>query len=176
MTPRTIYAIIHKNFEIQIQAEDPEGDQIIYELLSNGTLETAAITENGLLTITDVKMNGTVYIQAVDKRGATNYVIIQVKAIQCPCKNNGTCAQKRAISYAVLPSDFYCQCKGPFTGNFCETRPNPCNQQPCYPGLRCSMARNSEGFSCEDCPPLFDGDGKYCELNRTEGLVSPFIL
>ena len=49
-TPRVVYAIINQVFEIRIQTEDVEGEEIVYALLTNETLITAQITEKGLLT------------------------------------------------------------------------------------------------------------------------------
>jgi hypothetical protein len=170
-TPSAMYAIMNTDFQIRIEADDPEEEDIVYILMSNGTLSTAQITEQGLLTVSDVKFNGTVYIRVEDERGAWNILILHVIAMQCPCENHGKCYRKQNIPYPVQPSHYCCQCEEPYTGHLCEIRPNPCDEQPCYPGLKCLPAQNSEGFSCEDCPLLFKGDGKHCELNRTKGML-----
>ena len=104
--------------------------------------------------------------------GAKNVLILHVNAMRCPCEHNGTCVKKSVIMYPVKPSDYFCQCKKPYTGELCEIRPNPCKEQPCYPGLECKFSVNSEGFTCEECPAFFKGDGKHCELDKTKGLCS----
>jgi hypothetical protein len=158
-----------EEFQIRIQAEDPEGDNIVYTLMSNGTLTTAEITELGLLTVFDVSKNGTVYVKAEDGKGGENIFILNMRTMQCPCEHSGECFLKQNISYPVQPSHYSCHCKDPYTGRLCEIRINPCDEQPCYPGLMCFPAQTSREFTCEDCPPLFEGDGKHCELNRTNG-------
>ena len=168
--PSEVYAILNNDFQIQVMAEDPESQDMTFTLLSNGTLTTARITKQ-LLEISNLKQNGTVYVQVEDEMGAKNIFVLQVNAMECPCEHNGKCYQKQTITYPVQPSDYLCQCKDPYTGDLCEIRPNPCDKLPCYPGLECSPAQNSEGFTCEECPPLFQGDGKQCELKETEGLT-----
>ena len=167
--PRVVYAIMNQVFEIRIQAEDVDGEEIVYALLTNGTLITAQITEKGLLTLSNVTENGTVYIQAKDKSGAQNILILRVNAIHCPCEHSGRCHQRADVRYPIQPNNYFCQCEEPYTGQHCEVLQNPCDDQPCYPGLKCSLTQNSKAFTCEDCPPLFEGDGKHCELKRTPG-------
>ena len=167
--PRTVYAILNNDFEIQIMAVDPENQDMTFTLLPNGTLSTARISKK-LLTISNLKENGTVYIQVQDEMGAKNILIFQVNVFECQCVHSGKCYQNKTIVYPVQPSDYLCQCEDPYTGDRCEIRPNPCDELPCYPGLNCSTAQNSEGFTCEECPTLFQGDGKQCELKPTEGL------
>jgi hypothetical protein len=150
-------------------AVDPENQDMTFTLLLNGTLSTARISKH-LLTISNIKKNGTVYVQVQDEMGGKNILILQVNALECPCVHNGKCYQNKTIVYPVQPSDYLCQCEDPYTGDRCEIRPNPCDELPCYPGLNCSTAQNSEGFTCEECPTLFQGDGKQCELKPTEGL------
>ncbi|CAB4017966.1 von Willebrand factor D and EGF domain-containing [Paramuricea clavata] len=148
-------------------AVDPENQDMTFTLLSNGTLITARISKQ-LLTITNLKENGTVYVQVQDEMDGKNILILQVNAFECPCVHNGKCYQSKSIAYPVHPTDYFCQCEDPYTGDRCEIRSNPCDELPCYPGLECSTAQNSEGFTCEKCPTLFQGDGKQCELKPTE--------
>ncbi|CAB4026027.1 von Willebrand factor D and EGF domain-containing -like [Paramuricea clavata] len=165
--PSAVYAILNNDFKIQIMAVDPENQDMTFTLLSNGTLTTAQISKQ-LLTIPNVKENGTVYVQVEDEMGAKNILILEVNAFECPCVHNGKCYQNKSITYPVQPSDYLCECEDPYTGQRCEIRPNPCEELPCYPGLNCSTAQNSEGFTCEECPTLFQGDGKQCELKANE--------
>jgi hypothetical protein len=151
-------------------AEDPENQHMTFTLLSNGTLTTARITEQ-LLTISNLNKNGTVFVQVEDEIGGKTILILQVNAFECPCKHNGQCYQKSNISYAVQQSDYLCRCEDSYTGDHCENPPNPCEKLPCYPGLQCSRSPDSEEFTCEKCPPLFEGDGKKCELKSTKGLT-----
>ncbi|CAB4038658.1 latent-transforming growth factor beta-binding 4-like isoform X1, partial [Paramuricea clavata] len=166
-TPRTVNAILNNDTKIQIMAVDPENQDMTFTLLLNGTLTTAQISKQ-LLTISNLKENGTVYVQVQDEMGAKNILILQVNAFKCPCVHNGKCYQNKTIVYPIQLSDYLCQCEDPYTGDRCEIRPNPCNELPCYPGLECSIAQNSEGFTCEECPTLFEGDGKQCALKPTE--------
>ena len=169
-TPHGVYAILNEDFEIQLDAVDPEGQRMTFTLLSNGTLTGVDLIKH-LLTITNIKKNGTVNVQVEDEIGAKSILILQVIAFECPCMHNGKCYQKKNIVYPVHPSDYVCKCEEPYKGEHCEILPNPCDEHPCYPGLQCSSVKNSEEFVCAECPPLFEGDGKKCELKPTEGLI-----
>ena len=175
-TPHTLHGIINTSLRIKIIAEDREGQNITFTLLKNGTisLSLASITKSGYLVAKLVRKTGTLFIQAEDAMGAKNVLILRVNATECKCGRNGTCVKNPAILYPVQPSDYYCNCQRPFFGKLCENRPNPCEDKPCYPGLECSLAQNSEGFTCEDCPPLFKGDGKRCELDTNQGWLALF--
>ena len=166
-----MYAIFNEDFEVQVKAVDPEGQSMTFTLLlSNGTLKDVSFTKQSI-TITKIKKNGTVVVQVEDEIGAKSILIVQVIAFECPCLHNGKCYPKKHVTYPELPSDYLCECEDPYKGDRCEIEPNPCDEQPCYPGLRCSSATNSEEFTCADCPPLFEGDGKKCELKPTKGLI-----
>ncbi|XP_028418294.1 neurogenic locus notch homolog protein 1-like [Dendronephthya gigantea] len=166
-TPSLVYAILNKDFEILLNAEDDERHDLKFVLLSNGTFATAEITKR-MLKISNVTKNGTVYIQVEDKMGAKSLLRLQVFVMKCPCKHDGECYQKQNVTYPVLPTDYYCQCHEQFSGSLCELRRNPCDKLPCFPGLQCSQDQNSDGYSCEQCPPLFEGDGKQCKREETE--------
>ncbi|XP_028412360.1 neurogenic locus notch homolog protein 1-like [Dendronephthya gigantea] len=174
-TPSSVYAILNMDFKIQIEARDPEDEDLVFEVMSNGTLTTAEITENGFLTIPELKESGSVYILVKDKKNAQNFLVLNVKAMQCQCEQNGKCQKKQNVTYPVKRSDYICRCNEPFAGEKCEKRSNPCREQPCFPGLKCSSALNSEGFTCEKCPPLFKGDGKYCELNNVKDVEKSHV-
>lgn len=173
-TPDTLLVIMNAYLRIQIKAQDPEGQNITFTLSKNGTISLANITTQGFLDLNLREKTETLFIQVEDVMGAKNVLILHVNAMECPCENDGTCVKKSTIIYPVQLSDYFCQCKKPYTGELCENRPNPCEDQPCYPGLECSLAQNSEGFSCENCPPLFKGDGKQCELDSSQGLCTYF--
>ena len=168
-TPNTVYAILNNDFKIQIKAEDPEGQNMIFTLLSNGSLTNVQFTKQRLLIISNIEQNGTVYVQVEDEIGAKTIFILRVNVFKCPCMHYGKCYQKKDIVNPLQPSDYLCQCENAYKGDRCEIAPNPCDEQPCYPGLKCSSSQNSEGSACADCPPLFEGDGKNCELKPTEG-------
>ncbi|XP_028411917.1 neurogenic locus notch homolog protein 2-like [Dendronephthya gigantea] len=168
-TPRLVYGILNTDFKIQIEAQDPEGEDISFVLTLNFTTANAQITELGLLTIFRLNNNVTVHIRVEDKKGGRNFFILEIIGMACPCENNGKCYIRPHITYPVKKSDYICHCEEPYTGRQCESRPNPCGEQPCFPGLKCSSALNSEGFTCEKCPPLFEGDGKSCELKIIKG-------
>ena len=140
--------------------------------MKNGTvgLISAYITKQGSLGLNLSEKNGTLIIQVEDAMGAKNVLLLQVNVKRCMCQHAGKCYKKSTIIYPVQLSDYFCQCKKPYTGDFCEVRPNPCEERPCYPGLKCNFAQNSEGFTCEECPALFKGDGKQCELDTAKGL------
>ena len=169
VTPNVVYAILSNDLRIQIKAGDSTGKNMTYLLMSNGTFTNSRITKQGVLTIPALNESGTVYIQVEDEKGTRNILILQVKAMECPCKNNGKCYQNESIVYAVKTSDYFCECEKPYTGKMCEIGPNLCDEEPCYPGLKCSAAQNSDGFTCEKCPPSFEGDGKNCKLSTTQG-------
>ena len=145
---------------------------MMFTLLPNGTLSAVKLKKQ-VITISTIKRSGTLYIQVENEMGAMNILIIRVNAIKCPCAPHGKCYKNKTIPYAVHPSDYLCQCEKSYTGTLCETRSNPCNEQPCYPGLKCLSSQNPEGFTCEKCPPLFEGDGKQCQVLPTQGLLDP---
>ena len=171
MTPNNLLGIYKESLRVQIKAEDPEDKKITFTLLDNGTisLRSAFITKDGLIDLPLSKRNETIFIQVEDEMGGRNILILHVKAMQCPCKHDGKCYKRKTVEYPTKPSDYLCECKAPYSGSLCEIRPNPCDEQPCYSGLKCSPAQNSEGFTCEECPPLFEGDGKTCKLHTTKG-------
>ena len=174
-TPDTLLAIMNAFLAIQIEAQDPEGQNITFTLLRNGTIRLRfAYIRKQVFLDTYPSKNETLFIQAEDAMGAKNVLILHVNVTKCPCEHDGICVKKSTIIYPVQLSDYFCQCKKPYTGEFCENRPDPCKDQPCYPGLECSLAQNSEGFACESCPPLFKGDGKQCELDNNQGLCTFF--
>ena len=167
-TPSTVYAILNSDFKIQIKAEDPEGQNMTFNVLSNGSLTSAKFTAE-VLIISNIKQNGTVYVEVEDEIGAKTIFVLRVIAFECPCMHHGKCLLQKSITNPVQPSDYLCQCENGYDGDRCEIAPNPCDELPCYPGLKCSSSGNSEGFVCADCPPLFEGDGKNCELKASEG-------
>ena len=172
LTPHKLLGIFNESLRVHIKAEDPEGEKITFTLLDNGTISprSASITKDGLIDIPLSKRNGTVFVQVEDVMGGRNILILHVNAMQCPCEHDGRCEKNKTVEYPTKPSDYLCKCKVPYSGSLCEIRPNPCDEQPCYSGLKCSSAKNSEGFTCEECPPLFEGDGKTCELDTTKGM------
>ena len=170
LTPDKLHSVV--KLYIQIEAEDPEGQNITFTLLRNGTitLRLAYITKDGFLRAHPNK-NGTLFIQAEDEMGAKNILILHINITQCPCKNDGECYRNEKIIYPVKASDYLCRCKVQYTGNLCEKNASLCNEESCFPGLKCSPSQNqSEGYECEKCPPSFTGDGRHCELNITKGM------
>lgn len=138
-----VYAILNKDFEILLNAEDHESHNLKFVLLLNRTLATAQITKK-VLKIQNVRKNGTVYIQVEDEMGAKDLLLLQVVVITCACKHKGECYRKQNVTYPVQPSDYDCHCKEEFSGSLCETRPSPCDKLPCFPGLQCTQAQSSD--------------------------------
>ena len=150
---------------------DPEGQFLKYSLLPEGTINNAQLSRDGNLTMF-VKNSGNVHIKVEDDLGGQNVINLKIIAIQCPCKNGGVCSKDKSFPYPTDPSAYACNCLAPFTGNLCEFRPNPCDKFPCFPGLNCSLTNSVSGYICEECPKLFDGDGRNCVLKRTAGKFS----
>ena len=163
-SPSEVYAILNKDFQIQLKAVDPESHHFTYSLLANGTIKNAQLSRDGLLKIV-VNKTGTVSIRVEDDLGAQRVLTLQVIAISCPCKNGGEC--KNSSSYPKHSSDYTCSCVAPYVGEQCESRPDPCQEIPCFPGLKCSPTNDK--FTCEECPKLFQGDGIKCELKPEGG-------
>ena len=168
--PSKVYAILNRHFQILIKAVDPENQHFTYSLLANGTIKNAQLSRDGLFTIL-VKETGSVSIRVEDDLGGQRVLTLQVIAIPCPCKNGGECKKKKSSLYPEHSSDYICQCVAPYVGEYCESRHDPCQKLPCFPGLECSLI--SDKFICEECPKLFQGDGIKCELKPEAGkLVS----
>ena len=149
---------------MQIKAIDPEAQNLNYSLLGNWT-ENARLSGNGLL-IVFVKESGNVSVKVEDEMGGQSIFILQIIAMACPCKNNGVCYKVKS-SYPVDPSDYSCSCALPHVGKFCESVSDPCEQVPCFPGLKCSPTGTN--FTCEECPELFEGNGIKCNFIPAPG-------
>ena len=61
-----------------------------------------------------------------------------------------------------------CKCPEKYHGDGVSTCSpnNPCDAVPCFLGLECTNANAS--YTCEKCPPFFDGDGINCVRNKSE--------
>ena len=154
------YAIQNTELQLQIIAVDPEYQSLKYSVLSNGTMK-ASIDIDRRLTVT-VEKSGNVYVKIEDDIGQTSTLDIQIIAVQCLCQNGGKCIWQNSSPYPVKSPTYTCTCVESYTGKTCGVF-KACENVPCYPGLNCLVT--ADGFSCEKCPKMFEGDGKDCTLS-----------
>ncbi|XP_022094198.1 uncharacterized protein LOC110981168 isoform X22 [Acanthaster planci] len=160
----SIKVTVGQNFSLQIDASDPDGDDVAFHLLEK--VDGAAITvEDGIFTWTPVdKSKVKVGFLATDgKSNATVEPIVNL----CDCRNGGTCLLDQYADGTNLIQDRFgvllCQCEPGWTGEFCEVDYDACADSPCFLGVECLDEKppflNS---TCGPCPEGLEGDGKSC--------------
>ncbi|XP_022101030.1 uncharacterized protein PB18E9.04c-like [Acanthaster planci] len=161
----TIEAVVGQMVTLQLEAVDPDGDNITYQLLR--PVKGASISdEDGLFTWTPAnKSKVSLGFLATDgKANATMEPVVKL----CSCENGGSCLFDQYVSGTNLLQDRFgvvlCQCKPGWTGEFCEMDYDACADDPCFIGVTCSdEAPPSFNSTCGPCPVGFEGDGKSCQ-------------
>ncbi|XP_078665918.1 uncharacterized protein LOC144908255 isoform X2 [Branchiostoma floridae x Branchiostoma belcheri] len=167
-TNATVNGIVGQQVELQVIAVDPEDNPLRYSIGNVNNIPGATINPvNGILrwtprNILPVQLE----IIAQDNKGASSSTYPMVKL--CNCQHGGICNFVTVdFTGDINPVGQFqvvsCSCPEAWTGEFCETDKNECEEDPCYPGAACTdMVAPEHGFECGPCPNGLDGTGEKC--------------
>ncbi|XP_022099124.1 mucin-4-like isoform X5 [Acanthaster planci] len=159
-----IEVVVGQPFTLQLEAVDPDGDQISFELLE--IIPGASLTSpGGLFTWTPVDRSA-VSLGFLASDGSANATLELVVKL-CGCMNNATCLYDQFVSGTNVMADRFgvvlCNCTPGWSGEFCEVNFDACGDNPCYPGVACfDDDPPSLNFTCGSCPAGLEGDGRIC--------------
>ncbi|XP_038045778.1 neurogenic locus notch homolog protein 1-like isoform X3 [Patiria miniata] len=161
----TVEVVVGQPFTLQIEAVDPDGDDISYELLEvipGGTVTSPG----GQFTWTPADRSKVTlgFLVTDGKANATLEPIVKL----CDCKNAGTCLYDEYVEGTNVITDgrfgvVLCNCTPGWSGDFCEMNYDACQDNPCFLGVACfDDDPPSLNFTCGSCPEGTEGDGKSC--------------
>ncbi|XP_038046071.1 uncharacterized protein LOC119720471 [Patiria miniata] len=160
----SIDVIVGRNFILQLEAVDPEGDNVTFDLLE--MVPGADITASGRFSWTpEDKTKVKIGFLATDgKANATLEPIVKL----CDCQNGGTCLFDQYASGVDIVQDRFgvvlCQCEPGWSGEFCEENYDACADNPCFLNVDCvDEDPPSLNSTCGPCPAGLEGDGKTCQ-------------
>ncbi|XP_038046073.1 mucin-like protein [Patiria miniata] len=160
----TIEVIVGKNFILQLEAVDPDGDDVTFDLLE--MVAEAAISASGRFSWTPQdKSKVKIGFLATDgKANATLEPIVKL----CDCQNYGTCLFDQYASGVDIVRDRFgvvlCQCEPGWSGEFCEENYDACADNPCFLNVDCvDEDPPSLNSTCGPCQAGLEGDGKSCQ-------------
>ncbi|XP_022101039.1 uncharacterized protein LOC110984815 isoform X2 [Acanthaster planci] len=161
--PNILQAVVGEQVTLTTTSFDPEGQSITFSLTEN--ILNGSIDQNGVFAWNPQNLNKVrVGIRAFD--GETNSVLEPTVKL-CDCQNGGTCMYDQYTENSNVVVDKFavvvCACTLAWTGDFCETDRNGCEDDPCFPGITCVDALAPlEGNTCGPCPDGLEGDGFKC--------------
>ncbi|XP_028412382.1 uncharacterized protein LOC114535203 isoform X1 [Dendronephthya gigantea] len=166
--PGRFYAFEKSEFQLSINATDPEGYKWKYEYLPNATVDISKDMEKKIVRIF-VNRTGGFSLRVTDGEGLASSVhTIEIVALPCLCQNGGKCQGKKNVSTVRVDfASFKCGCVKPYTGVLCEI--SPCDNLPCFRGVNCSVT--GDRYKCGKCPSKFEGDGEDCQLILPDGIT-----
>ncbi|XP_027863737.1 mucin-like protein isoform X2 [Xiphophorus couchianus] len=157
--PAVIHTKVNSQVNVQIVAQDPNGDPITYTLLFASS-EAHVGRVNGYLTWTPRSTKP--YQLAVKvSDGQTSSLFTPVLRV-CNCLNGGTCLYD-SVAENHLQGKFQvvgCLCPKGYSGMFCGNTTNTCRGKPCFRGVQCDPKSGPDQFSCGDCPGNTVSNGK----------------
>ncbi|XP_019632656.1 PREDICTED: uncharacterized protein LOC109476214 [Branchiostoma belcheri] len=155
--------------------------ECLFDFLSTNDTEVGEQTRSSIVTFdsdAETLVNGILQwtprslrpvqleIIAQDNKGASSSTYPMVKL--CNCQHGGICNfVTRDFTGDINPVGGFqvvsCSCPEAWTGEFCETDKNECEEDPCYPGAACTdMVAPEHGFECGPCPNGLHGTGEKC--------------
>ena len=87
--PDLYYALKNSEFQLVLNATDPEGYPLRYSYLSNTTISSVSVDQKRKLVKISVKESGRVSLKVRDYGGIERIHTIKVVTISCSCKNGG---------------------------------------------------------------------------------------
>ncbi|XP_039639005.1 mucin-like protein [Perca fluviatilis] len=158
--PAVIRGIVNSTVNIQIVAQDPNGDPITYSLLNPRPPRTSIGSGDGILTWTPLTTQPVqLTIKVRDKLTSSLFTpILHV----CNCLNGGSC-QYDSITNNYQQGTFQvvgCLCPKGFSGKFCGKTADICQGKPCFRGVQCKSESKPGQFTCGECPNNTVSGGK----------------
>ncbi|KAI3362951.1 hypothetical protein L3Q82_011622, partial [Scortum barcoo] len=158
--PTVIRGKVNSTVNIQIVAQDPNGDPITYSLLYPRPPRTSIGSGDGLLTWTPLNTQPIqLTIKVSDKLTSSLFTpMLRV----CNCLNGGAC-QYDSITENHQQGRFQvvgCLCPKGFSGKFCGNTADVCRGKPCFQGVQCQSKSEPGQFTCGACPDNTVSEGK----------------
>ncbi|XP_028985902.1 von Willebrand factor D and EGF domain-containing protein [Betta splendens] len=164
--PFHLRAFQGESFIYQLQAQDREGSEIHFSLVSGPG--GAALSPSGLLTWTATAERSdahTFHFTVTDDCNAQTEASLQVQVRSCDCLNGASCVTD--VTFPAGSGEYLCVCVDGFRGRRCEQDIDDCKPNPCRLG-RCVDRPNS--FSCI-CPA--GTTGRTCREDLDECAARP---
>ncbi|XP_074501535.1 uncharacterized protein LOC141773590 [Sebastes fasciatus] len=158
--PTVIQVKVNSTVNIQIVAQDLNGDAITYSLLHPRPARTTIGSGDGFLTwrpLTTQPVQLTIKVS--DELTSSLFTpILRV----CNCLNGGSC-QYDSITENHQKGTFQvvgCLCPEGFSGKFCGKAADVCRGKPCFRGVQCLSESEPGEFTCGECPDNTVSGGK----------------
>ncbi|CAJ1066921.1 fibrillin-1 [Xyrichtys novacula] len=158
--PTVIQCRVNSTVNIQIEAQDPNGDSITYSLLYPRPPRASIGSGDGLLSLILLSTQPVqLTIRVKDELSSSLFTpILKV----CNCLNGGSC-QFDSVTENHLHGKFQvvgCLCPEGFSGKFCGSTADVCRGRPCFQGVQCQSRSKPGQFTCGECPGNTVSEGK----------------
>ncbi|KAI8480944.1 hypothetical protein Bbelb_413170 [Branchiostoma belcheri] len=190
--PEAVYAKLGDVVEIRINATDPAGLDMTFDIGDEMPPEISVLINGTDVTLLwNVTCDDFFNLQLISTNTKNSSAEYWPVVYMCSCRNNGSCHTTSAIDPALVSDDerfvrLDCACQDGFSGEQCETDLDACavNFNPCFPGVNCTdlpPPAGVDGFECGDCPPGYEGNGTICqdvdecETNRCQHVCTNLI-
>ncbi|XP_060896663.1 mucin-like protein [Labrus mixtus] len=158
--PTVIHFKVNSTLNIQIDAQDPNGDPITFSLLYPRPPRASIGSGDGLLSWTPLSTQPVqLTIRVSDELSSSLFTpVLRV----CNCLNGGTC-QYDSVTENHLHGKFQvvgCLCPEGFSGKFCGSAADVCRGRPCFRGVQCRSGSKAGRFTCGECPGNMVSEGE----------------
>ncbi|XP_045927345.1 mucin-like protein [Micropterus dolomieu] len=171
--PTVIHCKVNSTVNIQIVAQDPNGDPITYSLLHPRPPRASVGSGDGFLTWTPLTTQPVqLTIKVSDE--LTSSLFTPILRI-CNCLNGGAC-QYDSITENHQQGRFQvvgCLCPKGFSGKFCGKTVDVCQGKPCFRGVQCQSKSEPGQFTCGECPDNTFSNGKQGYKCFEQDMCSP---